>query len=104
MLHGDPIDRHSARVTLQTDGLPVSAVVEIDDEGKLTCIHADRYRDVGGGKAVLTPWVGRCSQYRSFNGFRVPSSVEIGWVLESGEFNCIRFRLRALEYNVPDRF
>src|SRR3990172_7691540 len=30
----DPIDERSARATLRQDGLPVSAVVEIDDEGK----------------------------------------------------------------------
>jgi hypothetical protein len=100
----DPIDGHSARVTLRQDGLPVNAVVEIDEEGKLTCIRGDRYRDVCGGKAVLTPWFGRCGDYQSFSAFRVPSSVEIGWVLEEGEFNCIRFRVTALEYNGAQRF
>ena len=44
----EPIDGRSARATLLGDGLPVSAVVEIDEEGKLTCIRGDRYRDLGG--------------------------------------------------------
>src|SRR5947209_188234 len=86
-LSWDPIDGGSARVTLRQDGLPVSAVAEIYKEGKLTCIRGNRYRDVGGGRAVLTPWFGRCGNYQCFSGFRVPSSVEIGWVLEDGEFN-----------------
>jgi len=34
-----PIDGHSARMTLRQGGPPVSAVVDIDDEGKLTCIR-----------------------------------------------------------------
>src|SRR5205809_6273153 len=46
----EPIDGRSARATLLGDGLPVSAVVEIDEEGKLTCIRGDRYRDLGGGR------------------------------------------------------
>lgn len=100
----DPINAITARMTLRQDGLPVSAVVEVDEEGKITNIRADRYRDVGGGKAVLTPWFGRCADYRSFNGFLVPSSVEVGWILPEGEFTAVRFRVTALEYNVVDRF
>ena len=96
--------RPLSQATLLGDGLPVSAVVEIDEEGKLTCIRGDRYRDLGGGRSALTPWLGRCSDHRSSGGFLVPSSVEIGWVLEQGEFNCIRFRVTALEYNVVSRW
>ena len=46
----EPIDGRSARATLLDDGLPVSAVVEIDEEGKLTCIRGDRYKGFGGRK------------------------------------------------------
>jgi hypothetical protein len=100
----EPIDAHTARVRLRCDGLPVSALVEVDDEGKLTQLRADRYRDVGGGKAVLTPWTARCSDYREFNGFRVPSSVEVAWELENEPFSYARFRVTVLEYNVAHRF
>jgi hypothetical protein len=100
----EPIDAHSARARLRGDGLPVSALVEIDDDGKLTELRADRYRDVGGGKAVLTPWTGRYSDYREFNGFRVPSSVEVTWELEKEPFSYVRFRVTVLEYNVAHRF
>ena len=65
----EPIDGRSARATLLGDGLPVSAVVEIDEEGKLTRIRGDRYRDLGGGRSALTPWFGRCADYRSVGGF-----------------------------------
>ncbi len=100
----EPLDAHSARARLRCDGLPVSALVEIDDEGKLMQLRADRYRDLGGGKAVLTPWTGRYSDYREFNGFRVPASVEVTWELEKEPFSYARFRLTVLEYNVPRRF
>ena len=100
----EPIDTYLARAKLRGDGLPVSALVEVDDDGKLTRLRADRYRDVGGGKAVLTPWTGRYSDYREFNGFRVPSSVEVTWELEKNPFSYVRFRVTLLEYNVADRF
>ncbi len=98
-----PIDDHSARATLQHGDMTVSAIFHIDNDGKLVSLRGDRYRDIGGGKAVLTPWTGRCSDYREFNGFRVPSTVEVAWELESGQFSYARFRVTTLEYNVADR-
>lgn len=100
----ESIDARSARVTLRHDGLPVGAVVEVDDEGKLTALHAERYRDVGGEEAVLTPWTGHYWDYRDFNGFRVPTSVEVTWDLEEGPFSYARFRITALEYNAAHHF
>jgi hypothetical protein len=44
------------------------------------------------------------SDYREFNGFRVPASVEVTWELEKEPFSDARFRLTVLEYNVPRRF
>jgi hypothetical protein len=53
------------------------------------------------GRAVLTPWIGRCKEYRTFDGFRAPSEIEVSWGLEEGEFACFRFRVTALEANPP---
>src|SRR5262249_11530139 len=44
-----PIADRSARMAIRRSGLPVNAIVEVDDEGKLVGLHAERYRDVGGG-------------------------------------------------------
>jgi hypothetical protein len=95
----EEIDQRSARMTLDAPE-PVSAVVEIDDDGKFARIDAMRYRVVGGGKAVLTPWRGICSSYREFNGLRVPSAIEVLWRLEEGDFSYARFQVTSLEYNV----
>jgi len=100
----EPIDARSARATLRQGGLPVRAIVEVDGEGKLAGLRADRYRDVGDGTAVVTPWIGRYSDYRDFDGLLVPSFVEVLWLLPDGEFSYARFRVTALEYNVPARF
>ena len=66
----------------------------------MVLIGGERYRDVGGGKRVLTPWVGRCSGYREFGYFRVPAHVEVAWVMDGVEFTYARFDLTAIEYNV----
>ena len=63
-----PIDGHSARMTLRQDGPPVSAVVDIDDEGKLTCIRWDRYRHVGGKADSQTRYRSQCRDSTHFAG------------------------------------
>jgi hypothetical protein len=100
----EPIDAHSARVSLLHDDFTAAAVAEIDEGGKPVRVVGDRFRDIGGRKTVLTPWVGRCSDYRDFSGLRVPSHIEGSWILEGGEFNYICFQITAIEYNVTERF
>lgn len=104
----DPIDDRSARATVRYEGPPVSAVFDVDHEGKLVRLRAERYRDLGGGESALAPWGGDYRDYREFNGFRVPTSVDVGWDLGTGAgqpwFAYARFRIRTLDYNATARF
>jgi hypothetical protein len=99
-----PIDAHSARAVLHQPGLPVSAVFEIDDQGKLVSLHAQRYRDLGRGQSVLSDWTGRYADYREFGGFRVPTLVDVSWDLDEGSFSYARFQVAIIEYNETARF
>jgi hypothetical protein len=96
----EAVSGEAARATLVQQGAPVAATVELDAEGRMSLIRGERYRDVGGGKPVLTPWVGRCSEYRKFGPFRVPAHVEVAWVVDGVEFAYARFDVTAIEYNV----
>lgn len=100
----EPIDAHSARATLLDEGLPVSLVFEFDGEGKISGMHGERYYDAGDGKPKLAPWFGRARDYREFDGVRVPTTAEVGWMLQGKEFIYARFRVTALETNVAERF
>jgi hypothetical protein len=92
----EPIDGTSSRAILAESALPGSAVFEIDDEGKIVRAVSERYRDAGDGTSVLTQCVARCSDYQTFEGFRIPARVEVSWLLESGEFPWARFRVTSL--------
>lgn len=96
----EPLGEEAARATLVLEGAPVAATVEFDAEGRMSLIRGERYRDVGGGTPVLTPWVGRCGQYRKFGSFRVPAHVEVAWVVDGVEVAYARFDVTAIEYNV----
>ncbi len=100
----EALDDCSARAVYLDEGLPASLVFEADEDGKFARVRGSRYRDLGGGRSVLTPWFGRVGAYREFDGFRVPSEIEAVWELETGEFPYARFRLTALEYNVARRY
>ena len=95
----EPIDSHSARAVLAGDGPAVAAVMEIDGQGRIIRWTTDRYREVAGGRTVLTPWIGRCSEYREFRGVLVPEFVEGSWQLSDGEFSYVRFRVTAMEFD-----
>jgi hypothetical protein len=100
----EPIDVHSARAMLVQQGLPVAVTFEIDNEGQLTNMRSDRYRDLGKGQSVLTPWVAQCLEYCTFSGFRVPTAVDVAWEIDQQRFSYARFRVTTLEYNVAERF
>lgn len=111
----EAIDDRSARATIRYEGPPASAVLEVDDEGKLVRARAERYRDLGGGRSALAAWGGEYRDYRRFNGFRVPASVEVAWNPGTGpdavpmpedmaSFAYARFRVHTLDYNAIARF
>ena len=95
----EPVSGEAARATLVQEGAPVIATIEFDAEGRMAVIRGERYRDVGGGKPVLTPWVGRCGGYREFGRFRAPAHVEVAWVVDGVESAYARFDVTAIEYN-----
>ena len=94
----EPVSGEAATATLVQDGEPVGATVNFDADGRLVLLRAKRYRDIGGGNSVLTPWVGRCSEYRDFGHFCVPAHVEAAWELDGAEFVYARFDVTSIEY------
>lgn len=73
------------------DGAAGNAATEVSIEfrfnasGEVESIFCpDRFRDVKG-TAVATPWEGRFSEYRDFDGIRIPTRGEVGWHID-GEY------------------
>lgn len=95
----EALDADAARATMTYAGISASAVFFFDEEGKLTTMEADRYRDMGGGKFVLQTWATPVTEYGEFNGIRVPVAGEGIWKTPVEDFCYIRLRITALEYN-----
>lgn len=97
----EAVGQDSARATLTQERAQVTSIFEFDDAGRIAVIRAERYRDAGG-KAILTPWIGRCSAYREFGPFQAPAHVEVAWILDGVEFVYARFDVTSIVYNAAD--
>jgi uncharacterized protein DUF6544 len=65
---------------------------------------ADRYRDVDGGKAVMTPFVGRFSDFRAVDGVLVPHRVAAAWVVDGSSIEYARFDVQQVEFDVHEPY
>ena len=60
---------------------------------------AERYRDVGGGESVLTPFTGRLSDYRLVSGGLLPFHVVAAWVVENQPIEYVDFVVEELAFD-----
>jgi hypothetical protein len=67
----EPVDEHSALVTLTVGAKSVTATLFVDGEGKLTNFVAPRYRSVNG-RYELETWCTPMIGYGEFQGLRLP--------------------------------
>ena len=94
------IDDRQARATLRVNGREVVGVFEFGQDDLPAVFSAHRYRDLGGGKAVLTPFVGEYGDYRWVDGLLVPHRMNGYWEVDGQRLPYVRFQVERLEYDV----
>lgn len=81
------IDDASARVILTFEGLEQAVDLTVDADGRLTKVIFQRWSDANPEKTFqLQPFGGYLSDYREFNGFRLPTRVEAGNHFETDDY------------------
>ncbi|MCC7478790.1 hypothetical protein IT575_10075 [bacterium] len=84
-LRWEGIDERRALALLRDGALEVSVEFRFNAAGEVESIYCPaRFRDVKG-TPVATPWEGRFSEYRAFDGLRIPTRAEVGWHID-GEY------------------
>lgn len=101
-VHWRPLDAHRAAATLLVRGLPASVVYEFDDEGRALRVSGPRYRSLPSHGFALTEWAGSFDSYRTFDGFRVPTRLEVGWQLDEGWSPYVRFEVDTVSFDPPE--
>ena len=92
------IDANSVKATIHQQGVTASGVLHVNEEGQLTKLTADRYREEHGHYR-LDPWTALSSEYMEVEGMRIPTKSEVTWHLASGDFTWFRFEITEIEYN-----
>ncbi len=85
LLRWESIDERSAHAVLRDGSLEVSVEFRFNAAGEVESIFCPaRFRDVKG-TPIATTWEGRFSDYREFDGLRIPTRAEVGWHID-GEY------------------
>lgn len=92
------IDAHSVKATIHQQGITASGVLYVNEQGQLTRLTADRYREEHG-HYQLAPWTAQSGEYQEVDGIRIPTRSEVTWHLASGDFTWFRFKITEIEYN-----
>lgn len=98
-----PRDATSARARLTVGGREVEVTFHFRADGLPERMTALRFRDVDG-RGVLTPWIGRCADWRELGGLRVPFRMEASWELDGSEHPYARFEVERLEHGVAEPY
>jgi hypothetical protein len=93
------IDDRRASATLNINGREVTGVFDFGSDDLPMAFTAERYRDVGGGQSVLTPFIGRSSDYRLVSGVLVPFHVVGAWVVDNQPIEYADFVVEELEFD-----
>ena len=93
-IHWEPIDDFSARATIHWGNMTESATFIFNENGDIREVRAMRPYQTSGGTS-LEEWIIEVSPgaYRSFQGVRVPYSVEVIWNLDEGKFKWMKGEL-----------
>ncbi|MFZ9760303.1 MAG: DUF6544 family protein [Candidatus Kapaibacteriota bacterium] len=98
LLRWNPINAHSAEAVLHYGSLHVSAIFEFNEQHEVIRITTeDKYRDFRSSfeKATFTL---HCSNYQTFDGMRIPASMEFVWNLPKGDFSYGKYTLVHTDY------
>ena len=97
------VDDRRAIATLSVSGRTVKGGFEFGDEGLPARFTADRFRDLGGGRTVLTPFVGEFRDYRRVDGMLVPHEMVGSWVIDGKREPYARFSVAGMEFEAASR-
>lgn len=95
-----PINSSQAKLVFNYNGLSLFFIVTVNEIGEITEMETKRFM----GEDGLETWVIKSSNYKSMNHILVPTSFDVLWRLELGDFSYAKFNITEIEYNVPKKF
>lgn len=97
------VDDNNVKATMSYLETTASGIFSINELGEVTNFEAERYGEFDGDYRLET-WSIPVTDYRTFQGIKVPTKGEITWKLDEGDFNWFNFEVMELEYNEPSAY
>jgi len=94
------IDDNTAKLTFNYQGLSLFFKISFNDIGEITEMETKRYMDAKN----LETWVIKVADYKELNNMIVPTTFEVLWRLEKGDFSYAKFYITKIEYDKPEKF
>lgn len=99
-LKWSPIDSRTAKLTFNYKGLSLFFKITFNEIGEITEMETKRYM----GEKNLETWVIKATNYKELNNVFIPTSFDVLWRLDKGDFSYAKFNITEVEYNKPEKF
>ncbi len=103
-LRWEAVDAGRARAVVRDGDLEARMVCSFLETGELTRCESDdrmlRYNGDVAQRWIPARWVMTRGDYRDIGGVRVPTTMSVSWVLPGGEYEQVRARTTALDFDV----
>ena len=93
----EKVDQNSAKATMSYKGVSGSATYYFSDSGELLKISAMRYKDANEN-AKHIECIGEIKSHSIINGIKLPTKIEITWVLENGPFTWYKLEIDEVTF------
>jgi len=94
------MDGNMAKLIFNYNELQLFFDVTFNEQGEITQMESMRYID----QVKIEKWVIKLSDYKEFQNIKIPTSTEVLWKLEKGDFSYARFNITKVEYEKPELF
>lgn len=93
-LSWSPIDSQTASLEYKFKNLKIFYTVRFNESGYISKLETERFME----KGKLVRWIGKVSDYQTFDEVRVPRHIEATWKLDNGDFQYVDFYVKTLAF------
>ena len=93
----EQLDDQRVRVTASQNGISSSVTLTFNEEGDIVSSYAEERPRDSSPYSERHPWGGEFSEYREFDGVRVPTHGEVYWELPDGRYTYWKGEILAWE-------
>ncbi len=99
-LQWSAIDAQTARLNFNYRGISLFFKITFNEIGEITEMETKRYMD----EKNIATWVIKATNYKELNNVLIPTSFDVLWRLDKGDFSYAKFNITAVEYDKPEKF